>query len=338
MVQEMEPQRILVIKLHGVGDVIWTTPFLTNLRRAYPGALIGFLTRQPYAPLLENNPDVDEVISLKKAGVKHQLDFLRQIRKTGYDLVVDLIGTPRSALIAMISGAGIRMGYDFGHRRYFYNRVLSAKQANLGHEVEFHLFPLQTLGRDLSSKDLVYNLTPEEMSYRNSVWKRLGLRDMDSVVGLLPTGGWACKRWAADKYAEIARRLLFDGFKPLVFWGNPHEHQEALEVVRLSAGAVMAPPAMLRQMAALLSGCRVVIGNDSGPLHVATALKVPVVAFYGPTDPKGQGPWGVPNRVVRNENMGCLSCNRISCEKPQCMEGIGVDQAWNAFKDLLSGL
>jgi lipopolysaccharide heptosyltransferase II len=334
-----EPKKILVIKMLGVGDVIWTTPLLGNLRRGVPRAEISFLCRGFCAPLLANNPDLDRVIPFKPGNLREQIRFIKELRRRGFDLALDLFGSPRSALLSLASGAGTRIGFDFGYRQLFYNQVLPAKTANQGHEVDFHLFVLKALGLPEKTRELVFNLTQEEKDYRRETWQKLGIKQSDRVIGLLPTGGWACKRWPAERFGQLSRKLAGElGFKVLVFWGSPSEQADAQIISAADPNAIPIPKTSLREMAALLSGCRAVIGNDSGPLHLATALKVPVLAFYGPTNPRGQGPWGVPHQVLRDESLPCLGCNKTSCRDPRCMTGISLEQVSKAFERLTAGM
>jgi len=333
-----DPQRILVIRLSGVGDVLWTTPLLRSLRQGYPRAKIFYVVRQACAPVLENNPDVDELLVYRGGGPKHQLAFLQDIRSRRCHLCLDLVGTPRTAIQSLVSGAKVRMGFDFGYRRFFYNRVLSAAEANQGHEVEFHLYPLKFLGLEAGDRRLVFNLTPKEIDYRKNFWLERNLKRGREVVGIIPTGGWACKRWPEENYIALGQAfaqkkdIVF-----LIFWGNAQERHRAVRIAQgIGPQAVLAPETSLRQMAALISGCRAVVGNDTGPLHLATAFDIPVISFYGPTSPQAQGPWGQGHRVLRDETLPCLVCNRTDCRRPRCMENIKVDSAVQALRQALA--
>lgn len=332
------PERILVLRMSGVGDVLWTTPLLRALRRGLPGSRIHYVVRQSCAAVLENNPDIDDLLVYRDGGLRSQIAFLGEIRARRCELSIDLVGTPRTAIQSLASGAGVRIGFDFGYRRLFYNRVLSAREANYGHEVEFNLFVLPALGIEEAGKDLVFNLSLQEVEYRDRVWRELGFDAKDRVIGLLPTGGWACKRWPAENFSELGRLNGGHGArKYLVLWGSKSEKEEAERIVHgIGRHAAMAPQTTLRQMAALLAGCAAVVGNDTGPLHIATALGVPVVSFYGPTSPMAQGPWGEGHRVLRDESLSCLVCNRTDCRDPKCMRGIPVSAASQALEEILS--
>lgn len=331
------PESILVLRMSGVGDVLWTTPFLRALRRGFPKAKIHFVVRQACASVLWNNPDVDELLVYSGGSLPRQIEFLREIRNRRCDLSIDLVGTPRTAIQSLVSGSRERIGFDFGYRRLFYNRVLSAREANHGHEVEFNLFALKALDLPEAGRELVYNLTLEEREFQKRVWRELGCNQEDKVIGLLPTGGWACKRWPVENYIGLGKAGSGSGRRRfLVFWGNPAEERDARTICEgIGPKASIAPRTTLRQMAALLSGCAAVVGNDTGPLHIATALGIPTVSFYGPTSPKAQGPWGQGHKVLKDDSLDCLVCNRTDCRDPKCMKGISVKAAHQALEAVL---
>ncbi len=333
------PNNILVIKMLGVGDVVWTTPLLSNLRLGFPRARISFLCRSFCAPVLANNPGLDEVISFDPGSFRSQLNFIRDLRRRKFDLVIDLFGSPRTAFLSLASGSETRMGFDFGYRRLFYTKVLSSKEANQGHEVEFHLFPLKALGIPVKSKELVFNLRPEETAFKDRAWGGWGIKAEETVVGLVATSGCSCRRWPEQNFSSLARELSsLKNIRVMIFWGLSAELESAQRIARGAEDKVLIiPQTSLRQMAALLSGCDLVIGNNCGPVQIATAFKVPVINFHGPTRPLGQGPWGVPHVILRNESLSCLECNKTSCPDPKCMTGISVEQVMTAFRTMMAG-
>ena len=316
---------ILVLRMSGVGDVLWTTPFLTSLRKAYSGAKISYVVKDFCAPVLFNNPDIDDLVIFKKGSLSEQIAFLKELRKAGFDMTIDLVGTPRTAIQSVISGAMNRIGFNFGYRRFFYNHLLDARAANHGHEVEFNLAVLDYLNVPVMGKELVFNLNDDEEKCREIVYNELELHGK-RIIGLIPTGGWACKRWPIMNYVETAKTLSRPKDRELlVFWGSPSEEMDA-KIIKAACPAVkIIPKTSLRQMAALLSGCSLIIGNDSGPLHIATAFKIPVISFYGPTVPRSQGPWGAGHVILQDKSLDCLGCNRMNCPDPKCMKGISPD-------------
>jgi lipopolysaccharide heptosyltransferase II len=338
---------ILVIRMSGIGDVLWSTPLLANLRRAYPGAHIAYVARPFCAPVLRNNPDVDEVLLFERETLRWQAGFLRRLARRRFDISIDLICSPATAIQGLVSGARVRIGYDFRVRRLLYTHVLSRHEANRGHEVEFNLFALRALELPVTTTDLVWRVSDAEAAWAAEAWKDMGIDEAARVVGLMPTGGFASKKWPAERYAALAAaagnatalpveaRLPGD-LRFLVLWKSDAERAEAQRIVDGSHGrAFLAPPCDLRGTAALLTRCAAVVGNDSGPLHVATALHVPVVALYGPTNPAAQGPWGARARAVCAEDVDGFGSRKTDLTDPILMSRIGLTQVAAALRDAL---
>jgi ADP-heptose:LPS heptosyltransferase len=285
---------ILVIRMSGVGDVLWTTPFLAGLRRGYPDARISYIVRKGCVPVLENNSDVDELIVYDDDRIRKQALFLRRLRAKRFDMSIDFICTPGTAIQSLVSGARHRIGFDFHGRKHFYNHRLSAHAANYGHEVEFHLFVLDYLGLPVVTRDLVWNISEDEKRDAEEIRTGLRLPSDRPVIAMIPTGGFASKKWPVEHYSRLAGAVIENtDSRILLFWGNAEEKADAERIREVAAERIdLIPPSSLRRLAALLAKCSMAIGNDSGPLHIATAMRIPVVGLYGRTNIKSQGPWG----------------------------------------------
>jgi len=329
-------ESILVIRMSGIGDVLWTTPLLANLRLAYPHAHIGYVVRTSSALVLENNPHVDEILLFEQEDIRWQLGFLSRLHKKRFDLSIDLICSPATAIQSVVCGAHTRIGFDFRGRKYLYNHRLSAAAANHGHEVEFNLFPLQYMGIPVRTRELVWRVSVEEHELAQRIWRDLGFSEDELVVGLIPTGGFPSKKWPLSYWRELTLLPSLRDVRFLVFWGNEAERQDALEIARDSGGRIMIePPGKLRKSAALMQLCSCFVGNDSGPLHIATAHGKPVVALYGPTKPESQGPWGDKASVLQVDDVEAVCCRRVDCPDPVCMKGIAPARVAAALQQQL---
>lgn len=330
-------QSILVIRMSGIGDVLWTTPMLANLRRAYPDAHIAYVVRTASAFVLENNPDVDELLLFEREELWWQLGFLRHLRRRHFDLSIDLICSPATAIQSVVSGAHTRIGFDFRIREKLYNHRLSAREANRGHEVEFNLAVLEYMDIPVRTTALVWRVSEAERARAEDAWRQLAFCDSDAVVALIPTGGYPSKKWPLAHWQALTRRPEFESLRFLVFWGSDGERRDAEAIAAESGGrAVAAPPGTLRDAAALMERCAVAVGNDSGPTHIATALQLPVVTFYGPSDPRSQGPWSDRAVVLQIEDVETRCCRRLDCPDPVCMTEIAPARAADALRNLLA--
>ncbi len=316
-----DPERILLIKLRATGDVVLATPVAENLKRRFPRARLSFLTEEASADILRWNPFLDELIVLpirswERAGImgswREQARFYRNLRRKRFDLAIDLFGNPRSAVLTRLTGAPNRVGYAFRGRRHAYNTVVTPSD-RVRHEVLFHLEALEAIGIPVAT-DRPGVAVPGSAERKVSRWLRENAPGDRTVIGLNPGGGWAVKRWPPEYFGRLADALIEEyGVDVLVLWG-PGEEELVREVARaMNNRPLVLPEVPLSELGAFLKRCRLVVSNDSGPMHMAAALNVPTVGIFGPTDPRAQGPWGDGHGVVRQETVDCLGCNRTDC-------------------------
>ncbi len=335
------PQRILIIRLRGIGDVVLTTPVLENLRRAFPRAQIDYLTEPPSAPLLQNHPAVDHVHVLEHkrwqklpmlAALRANWDFIRMLRGQNYDLVIDLFGNPRTALLTYLTCAPLRVGFRFRVRRFAYNLVVEPRGAHL-HAVEFHLDVLRALQIPLVTSQP--RIAAATSSVVEKFWQEHGLATHTRVIAVNAFGGWYTKRWSIASFAELGDRLQRElAAKIILLWG-PGEREEVEQMAAMMQSRVLvAPPTNLPELVALLARVHLLVANDSGPMHLAAALSKPVVAIFGPTRPHLQGPWGEGHTIVTKEGLPCLGCNGLTCKivTHDCMQKLSVDAVFAAVQ------
>jgi lipopolysaccharide heptosyltransferase II len=322
--------RILVIKLRAIGDVLLSTAVLPDLRAAFPGAEIDFLTEKFCAGVLAGNPNVSSVLRFdpkEESGAA----LVRRVRGNRYDLVIDLFGNPRSAVVTLLSGARLRVGYRFNWRRLCYNRVVEPRGGEV-HNVEFNRDALRRLGVRPGDGRPFFPVDgqAEEFAGRfllehNAAGGRL--------VALNPGGGWISKKWRPEQYAALGRKISeSDGSRILVLWG-PGEEGDARDVREaIGPSAMLAPPTTLKEMASLLKRSAVLVTNDSGPMHIAASLGVPVVAVFGPTVPELQGPVFTESEVVTLSSLDCLGCGYTLCPIGNpCMVDLPVEDVYRAY-------
>ncbi|MGA9117123.1 MAG: glycosyltransferase family 9 protein [Bacteroidota bacterium] len=323
-------RRLLVIKLRAVGDVLLSTVVLRSLRAAYPGARMDFLTEPPSQAFLRLHPDVDEVVVFdrtRRGGVQ----LIRDIRRRRYDLVLDLFGNPRTAVVTRFSGARWRAGYRFGWRRFAYSHVVEPR-GGIVHNTQFNLDCLEALGIPVGSRELVFPTAPEDEATMEDVLRRAGLGSRP-IVALHAGGGWVTKRWPPGSFALLGDLLEEGRMVDVVLPWGPGEESLVRELKgRMRRPAFVPPATTLTQLGALFRRCAAVVSNDSGPLHIAAAVGTRVLGIYGPTNPRLQGPYGEGHGVVRREGLPCLGCNRTRCPIGlPCMRELEPHQVLEAF-------
>jgi heptosyltransferase II len=306
-------RRILFIRLDRVGDVVLSTPAIEALKRNYPGSEITVLLRPQTAALLENNPHVDRCVILDAgAGPAEQYRILQDLRRRRFDLAVDpcVDWKLSTALIAWLSGAQCRIGYPCGGREAFFTTI-AGHPGNHAHMAEVILGTLMPLGIDRTNPQPRLYLTDEERK-QAAGWLVERTGGVKPLIGIHPGAYYATQRWLPEHFAVLADRLQesFD----VVLFGGPADEGIVHRIQSLMSGRtlkVVTPD--IRWFAALLSSCRLFVCNNSGPLHVASALGIPTVSIMGPTVKELWSPLGEKHAVLRMDGLSCIGCNRGVC-------------------------
>lgn len=326
--------KILVIKLRAIGDVLLSTVVLKNLREAFPQAQIDFLTEKPSREVLEGNSDITSSIIFDNT-TQNGAGLVFDIRRRNYDLIIDLFGNPRSALITFFSGAPHRVGYRFKWRRHCYNIIVEPRGGDV-HNTEFNLDALRKIQIPVNSTSPNFPLQDIAERYAENFFKTAGL-DRQSVVALNPGGGWYTKRWRAQHFARLGDMITAYTNSPVIIIWGPGEQNEAEQIrSSMKSDAILIPKTTLKELASLLKRCLVMVTNDSGPMHIAAAVGTPVVAIFGPTNPELQGPVGEVHEVVQHGELLCLGCNYTRCPIGNpCMEELSAETVFKAFQRVM---
>lgn len=335
------PQKILLLRLRGIGDVVLTLPLVDNLHAAFPQAQIDYLTEPPSAPLLQGHPRIHETIVLEHkhwsklapaARMRAYWHFVRALRKEQYDWVIDLFGNPRTALLALASGARRRIGFNFRGRKFAYNFLVEPRGDRV-HAVEFNLDVLRALAVPIATNKLSLPLASNAVNFIGQFWQLHKLHLFSCTIACNVFGGWFTKRWPLPAFAELGDRLQRDyDAKMILLWG-PGEWEEVNALAAMmKVPPLLAPATTLPELAALLARVDLLVANDSGPMHLAAAVDTPVVAIFGPTRPDLQGPWGAGHTVVSRTGLSCLGCNGLTCriQTHDCMALLPVNQVYEA--------
>ncbi len=327
-------RRILIIKLRAIGDVVLSTIVLPNLRRAFPHASIEFLTEKAAAPVVLNHGDLDDVVVFDRSS-SGSAWLVREVRRRRFDLVIDLFGNPRTALVTWLSGAVHRVGFRFRGRAYAYNRLVTPRGGEV-HNTQFNLDALEAIGVPIVERTIHFPVSDKDIQFAETFFAESGAGHVP-VIALNSGGGWYTKRWGLDRFAEVGNRIAADyQVRLLLVWGPEEEGDVARIRSRLTFEPLVPPKTSLGQLGALLRRCSLLITNDSGPMHIGAALGTPVVAIFGPTNPELQGPYGVDSEIIRCEPLHCLGCNLTECPIGHpCMRGLKVNAVLDGARRFL---
>jgi len=306
-------KKILVIKFGGIGDVLLSTPVITNLKKYFPDAEIHFLTHSSCREIFIDNPDIERYYTYN-FGEPDSKRLLKSMRDKSFDLIIDLYGNPRTASICFFSKAKYRVGFNFRNRKYAYNIIAEAKN-NKEHNVEFNLDALREIGIPIESKELTFYFNDSHRRFADDFSSKNGIDNKD-IFGIIISGGWETKKYKTKDYSELIK-MIKDNYDVniLLIWGVENERKECEEIKSNTGNYVfISPQTNLKYAYALMKKCKVIIGNDSGLLHLSVASGTPVLGIYGPTNPVSQGPFGKKNLYIRNEKLDCLNCNLLECK------------------------
>lgn len=327
--------RILVIKFGGIGDILLATPVLPNLKKEFPDAEINFLTQRHSRDILIDNPYISRAFTYDPSEDKSWC-LLKNIRNQKYDLVIDLYCNPRTALMTFLSGAKYRFGFSFRGRRYAYNMKAEGRGGRV-HIVDFNLDALRYLKIPVVSKELLLSTNIVHEEFTDDYFKKSKIGEK-SVIGISLTGGWEAKRYKINDYIEIIKSLnrIYDT-NFLLFGGNEREHKDCKTINEaIPENTFIAPFSPIKYLASMISRCDILIGNDSGPLHISTAMKVPTLGIYGPTSTKLAYPFGEKNLSVSNTSLDCLGCGLLECNIGNiCMTELPKENITEKIKELV---
>ncbi len=308
-------KKILCIKLRGIGDVILSSVIFDNLKKEFPNAKIDYLTEKPSKIALEKLPFLNEVIIFdRNSSALESAKFIFNLRRKKYDLVFDFFSNPRTAVLTYLTGAKYRAGYPYRGRKFAYN-LFGPEERDKFHAAQLHLEFLKKLDLSHDFTRMYFGLGEDDSKFADEYFNEKFDKN-DFVIGLSPSGGWQSKKCDPLKFAEIGDALVETyGAKLLLLWG-PGDKVEALEISKkMKHQVILAPLTDIRKMGALISKCKMIVANDSGPMHISTALEIPTLSLHGPTSPFLQGPFGEKHEWVRLDELDCIQCNLLDCPK-----------------------
>jgi heptosyltransferase I len=364
-------QRILLIKLSALGDVLHTIPVLHKLCRRYPSARIDWLTTSVFADLLRHQPAISNVIEFARHEWSRPWRWspyasagrlAAKLKANHYDLVIDMHGQFRSALLTLATGASARVGFDRPRRELWKasSRILPASARNHAwqgaregswlaythhiqlptldmHAVDRYLSIGSMLGFDAGPADFSF-VIPDAASTRiDALLAKHGIGAKLLVVA--PGSIWETKRWRIAGFAEVARHFVRQAFA-VVLTGSQRERAVCEAVAAAAAGVLnLAGETNLSELGALIQRSTLCLTNDSGPMHLAVALGRPVVSIFGPTDLLWVGPYRRPDAVLKAD-LPCSPCYlRALSRCPHnhaCMEEISAAAVIDRIENLLA--
>ncbi len=328
-------ERVLLIRTDHIGDVLLSLPVVTALKREFPALKVDMLVQPNVAPLLQNHPDLNAVTTCDSEDESDPrigiLDLRKKLRSNQYDVVIILHPTCREAFLTFISHIPIRIGS--GYRAYsflFNSRVYEHRKHNLKHESECNLGLLRPLGIDSEKLEKPLpevHLFPQELEEAKAILKELGVDFDRPLIIMHPGSAGSSLRWSAKRFAELSDLIVEKArVQVLVSWG-PGEEDLAKYFLRLVSLPVFSLPkgTDLRSLAGIYKQGTLFIGNSTGPMHLAAAVGLPVIAIFSPIKANSEtrwGPLGENHTIFKPPIEACDDCKGEKCEYFNCMDRV----------------
>lgn len=342
---KMEYKNILLIKMSSLGDILHTLPFAAALRQRFPQARITWLVHPQFAGFVPDAPVIDEVlyfdkVKFNKMGLSDKIKYFREMRSLlhskHFDLVIDMQGLFKSAVLAAISGCSNRIGYaEMREGSGLVSKAIVGEHSK-EHVIERYLDVARYLGAKVDSLDDVCFPLPDLSKETASVQEKLrqqGFSGGEYIV-IVPGARWRTKEWPVEHYVTLIKKFIADGIS-VVLAGGPDDKAKGQAIAEQCADKLvidMTGQTSLRELAALIKGCVFYISADTGPLHFAAALKKPLIAMYGPTKADRTGPYGSKNSTVLLSPAKCAGCLKKKCDHWHCMHDITPEMVYEIYQ------
>lgn len=332
---------ILVVNVNWLGDAVFSIPVFKALKKTYPQARLSCLCVPRVKEVLEYCPYVDKIIVYDERA-KHRFPWakwqlIRYLRKEKFDAAFLLHRSITRSLMVYLAGIPLRIGYSKSKGLLTHPVPMKADDV---HRSDYYLKVLEGYGIQVQDRLCDLRLKPEDMRSLGAKLSKAGVSPAESYVVLNTGGNWDLKRWSAEAFALLAKRLDQEfGFK-IVFPGSPKDREHCQRIAQAAGirAVVLAGETSLGEALALYKKAVAVVSSDSGPLHLAHSVGADVIGIFGPTRPEITDPRGDGRVQILFKEVGCnkAPCYHLSCTNNVCMQSVTVDDVCQAFKKILS--
>lgn len=341
----MSSRRILIVRTDRVGDVLLSTPVLAALRRRFPRAHMAMLVR-PYAKeVVAGHPHLDEVLCDDRWGKHHGLwgffRLVQEIRVRRFDTALVLRPTWRIALLVWLARIETRVGTGYRVYQFLFNRrVYEHRRWGQKHEVEYNLSLARAVGAPGGHFAPSMAVSAADDRVAQELLRAWSVGPDDRLALVHPGSGGSARDWTPEGFARLADELMERGVARVILSSGQADDAVFSQVLRLmQRGPLTFPrPLSLKELAALIARCHVVVTNSTGPMHMATAMGTPVVALFCPIracSPQRWGPWGEGHVVIMPPVPSCKGCRGRRCPHYDCMAKISVEEVFSAVRRML---
>ncbi len=330
-------EKILLIRLRRIGDVVMTTPAVAALKKSLPHAHLTYIVEEPYRRLVDRNPHLDSVISLPpNQKLLSFMSFIFKLRRVKYDALVDFHGGPRASQIALLCRARLKIGYELKYKGFYYHvRLPRALPGGAPiHSVENHLNLVRVLGISVAEPPPLElpPALPREKKKVENLWTQNGL-DIGRAVVLHIGAGNVFRDWGVENFAALIELLgQTPGVRVILVGSTADKARESDILARLNLPVLSLVGSLnLIELREVISRAALFVGPDSGPMHIAAATPTPLVALFGPTLPENFAPWKAEATIIARD-LDCRPCRQRRCafRDFRCLRSIQPEEVYAA--------
>ena len=336
-------KRILIFNVNWLGDVLFSTAAIRNIRRNYVSNYIACVIPSRCYPILKGNPYLDEVIIFDEGdrhkGVLAKLNFVSLLKHKKFDIVFLLHRSFSRALICRLAGITERIGHLTKKRAFLLTKKILPPRKDSLHRIDYYLDVIQKAGLRVEDRYLDFIFTPEDKNHVDDFLARNAVHKDDFLIAINPGGNWMLKRWPKEYWAQLSDNLISEFKARVIITGSisdlplANQIKEAMKQKPLVACGVF----NIKQLGALAKLSDLFITADTGPLHIVNAVGAKkIIAIFGPTAKEITGPYPATNVVVLQKDVGCrIPCYKVHCRDNRCMKAVTPDDVLTEAKKAL---
>ncbi|MGA2774506.1 MAG: lipopolysaccharide heptosyltransferase II [Candidatus Omnitrophota bacterium] len=323
-------KRILIFNVNWLGDVLFSTAAIRNIRRNFSSSYIACVIPSRCYPVLKDNPHLDEIIIFdekdRHKSIFSRLDFIKILKAKKFDTVFLLHRSLTRALICRLAGIPKRIGYYTKKRGFLLTKKITMPKINTLHRIDYYLNIIEKAGLKVEDRYTEFFITHEDEESVDAFLKKNSIGKGDFIAVLNPGGNWGPKRWPKEYWSELAN-MLSNGFKAKVILSGAQNDLNLANQIKMAMKErpiIACGVLNLKQLAALAKRAGLFITGDTGPLHIANAVGAKrIIALFGPTDPFLTGPFPANNVIVIRKDVNCkIPCYQVNCKDNRCMKAI----------------
>ncbi|MBI4972831.1 MAG: lipopolysaccharide heptosyltransferase II [Candidatus Omnitrophica bacterium] len=336
----MQAKRILIFNVNWLGDVLFSTAVIRNIRRNFPDSFIASVVPSRCYQILKDNPQLDEIIIFderdRHRGTLAKLNFVKLLKSKRFDTVFLLHRSFSRALISRLAGIPQRFGYYTKKRGFLLTRKIKAPKANSLHRIDYYLNIIEKAGLRVEDRYTEFFIREDDTEFVKKFLNQQGIAKDDFLVVISPAGNWLEKRWPKEYWADLAERLASEFKAKVLITGAEQDIKLAQEIQGLMKSRLYLGCGRLnlKQLGALAKRADLFISADTGPLHIANAVGAKkIIALFGPTSLDITGPYPGDNVVILQKDVGCkIPCYLVNCKDNRCMKAISVEEVIEKVK------